>query len=40
MIFPTSLNARNEIEFEEEDSEGNLRIRYEKADNEELASLV
>lgn len=39
-IFPASLNARNEIEFEEEDAEGNLRIRYEKADNDELATLV
>ena len=39
-IFPNSLNARNEIEFEEEDAEGNLHIRYEKADNDELASLV
>lgn len=40
VIFPTSLNARNEIEFEETDAEGNVRIRYEKADKDELNALV
>ena len=40
VIFPTSLNARNEIEFEETDVEGNVRIRYEKADKDELNALV
>ena len=40
VIFPASLNARNEIEFEETDVEGNVRIRYEKADKDELNALV
>lgn len=40
VIFPSSLNARNEIEFEETQSDGSVRIRYEKADGDELASLV
>jgi len=39
-IFPTSLNARNEIEFEDMSADGSVRIRYEKADGDELASLV
>lgn len=39
-IFPASLNARNELEFEDEDAEGNLHIRYEKVDKQELASLI
>lgn len=39
-IFPASLNARNEIEFEDTDADGSVRIRYEKADGEELSSLV
>ena len=39
-IFPASLNARNEIEFEDVSADGSVRIRYEKADGDELASLV
>ena len=35
-----TITEEIQIEFEEEDAEGNLHIRYEKADNDELASLV
>ena len=31
-IFPSSLNARGELEFEDVDAEGNIVIRYEKMD--------
>jgi len=40
IVFPKDLNVRAEIEFEETDAEGNLRIRYEKASREELNSLT
>ena len=40
VIFPNSLNARNELEFTDQDIEGNPIIRYEKVDQRELNSLV
>ena len=40
VVFPTSLNARAEIEFEDVDADGAVRIRYEKADGRELNALV
>ena len=40
VIFPASLNARNEIEFEDEAPDGSVRIRYEKANGDELNALV
>lgn len=40
IIFPKDLNARSEIEFEEQDAAGNLVIRYEKVNSEELATLT
>lgn len=39
-IFPNSLNARGELEFEDEDSEGNVIIRHENVDKDELNALV
>lgn len=40
IMFPKDLNVRAEIEFEETDAEGNLKIRYEKVNREELDSLT
>lgn len=39
-IFPTSLNPRMELEFEETDAEGNIRIRYENVNEEERNALI
>lgn len=39
-IFPNSLNARGELEFEDVDADGNVVIRYEKMDQKEINSLV
>lgn len=40
VIFPQSLNPRNEIEFTEEEEDGTIRVRYEKVDKDDLAVLV
>lgn len=40
VIFPASVNLRNELEIEEEHEDGNITIRYEKVSNKELAPLV
>lgn len=40
VIFPTDLNARNEIELTEQSASGDIMIRYEKADYDEINSLV
>lgn len=40
VIFPASLNARNEIEFEEHTPDGGVAIRYEKASAQDMAALV
>lgn len=40
VIFPASLNARGEIEYEDIGPDGDIRVRYEKADKEEMNSLI
>ena len=40
VIFPSSLNVRNELEFEEEREDGSMYIRYEKPSLEEMDSLL
>lgn len=40
VIFPSSLNSRNEIEFEETQSDGGVRIKYEKVDGNDMSSLI
>jgi len=40
VIFPQSLNIRNEIEFEETREDGSLMMRYEKPNLEELNALI
>lgn len=39
-IFPNPINARNELEFEVQNSDGTTSIRYEKVSLEELGPLV
>lgn len=40
LIFPKSLNTRYEIEFEEENADGEPVIRYEKVDRESMEALI
>lgn len=40
VIFPSSLNVRNELEFEEEREDGSMYMRYEKPSLEEMDSLL
>ena len=40
VIFPSSLNVRNELEFEETHEDGSMYIRYEKPNLEELDCLM
>ena len=39
-IFPNSLNAKNELEFEIENPDGTLSIKYEKVTVAEMNSLI
>ena len=40
VMFPKSLNARNEMEIEEVDSDGTTSIKYEKVSFDEMNSLI
>ena len=40
VMFPKSLNARNEMEIEEVASDGTTLIRYEKVSFDEMNSLI
>ena len=40
VMFPKSLNAKDEMEIEETDTDGNLTMRYEKVSFDEKVSLV
>lgn len=40
VILPKSLNARNEIEFDEETESGEIRIRYEKPSLKDMDALI
>ena len=40
IMFPKSLNARNEMEFEEQAADGTTQLRYEKAGYEDMISLA
>lgn len=40
VIFPSSLNVRNELEFEETRPDGSMYMRYEKPNLEEMDSLI
>lgn len=40
VMFPKSLNLRTEMEFEVEDSEGNVQIILERMDSNEIPALV
>lgn len=40
VVFPASVNARGEIEFEEIDSNGDVVIKYEKVDNKDFEALI
>ena len=40
IMFPKSLNVRNEMEFEEVGADGMTQIRYEKVSFEEMSALI
>ena len=40
VIFPSSLNVRNELEFEETNEDGSMYMRYEKPNLEEMDCLI
>ena len=40
VMFPKSLNAKDEMEIEETDADGNLIMRYEKVSFDEKVSLI
>ena len=40
VMFPKSLNARNEMEIEEVASDGTTSIKYEKVSFDEMNSLI
>lgn len=40
VIFPNSVNARNELEFEVRHEDESMNIRYEKVDQKDLAVLI
>ena len=39
-MLPKSLNAKDEMEIEETDADGNLIMRYEKVSFDEKVSLI
>lgn len=39
-MFPKNLNAKDEMEIEETDADGNLTMRYEKVSFDEKVSLT